>query len=79
MYKRQTHHLATLAPVGEADRYRLLTAPGPIQRLDVLDDALDDIEAVLRFRLGDTEPRCGAGERSRSDGQGAVERLVTQR
>lgn len=52
-----THHLATLAPVGEADRYRLLTAPGPIQRLDVLDDVLDDIEAVLRFRLGDTEPR----------------------
>jgi Lon protease-like protein len=52
-----TYHLATLAPVGEADRYRLLAAPGPIERLEVLDDVLDDVEAMLRFRLGDGEPR----------------------
>ena len=51
-----THHLATLAPVGEADRYRLLAAPGPIERLEALDDVLDDVEAMLQFRLGDAEP-----------------------
>jgi Lon protease-like protein len=46
-----TYHLATLAPVGEADRFRLLAAPGPAQRLDLLDEILDDVEAMLRFRL----------------------------
>ncbi|MGB0113790.1 MAG: LON peptidase substrate-binding domain-containing protein, partial [Ilumatobacteraceae bacterium] len=28
-----THHLAALAPIGPADRYRLLEAPGPAERL----------------------------------------------
>jgi Lon protease-like protein len=46
-----TYHLASLAPVGPADRYRLLTANGPAARLDVLDDVLDDVEAMLKFRL----------------------------
>lgn len=46
-----TYHLAALAPIGPADRYRLLTAPGPHQRLEVLDDVLDDVEAMLKFRL----------------------------
>jgi Lon protease-like protein len=46
-----TYHLATLAPVGPADRFRLLTAPGPLERLDVLDEILDDVEAMLKFRL----------------------------
>jgi len=46
-----TYHLAALAPIGPADRYRLLTAPGPGARLDVLDEVLDDVEAMLRFRL----------------------------
>jgi Lon protease-like protein len=46
-----TYHLASLAPVGPADRYRLLTASGPAARLDVLDDVLDDVEAMLKFRL----------------------------
>jgi Lon protease-like protein len=47
-----SYHLATLAPLGPADSYRLLCAPGPAARLDGLDAALDDVEAVLRFRLG---------------------------
>jgi len=46
-----TYHLAALAPIGPADRYRLLSAPGPAARLDVLDEILDDVDAMLKFRL----------------------------
>lgn len=46
-----TYHLATLAPIGPADRFRLLAAPGPAARLDLLDVILDDVEAMLKFRL----------------------------
>jgi uncharacterized protein len=46
-----TYHLATLAPIGAADRLRLLAAPGPAARLDLLDEILDDVEAMLKFRL----------------------------
>jgi Lon protease-like protein len=47
-----SYHLAGLAPVGPADRYRLLCAPSPADRLDLLGETLDDVEAMLRFRLG---------------------------
>jgi Lon protease-like protein len=46
-----TYHLATLAPIGPADRFRLLAAEGPEARLDLLDAILDDVEAMLKFRL----------------------------
>ena len=46
-----TYHLAAIAPIGPADRFRLLAAPGPAERLDVLDEILDDVEAMLKFRL----------------------------
>jgi Lon protease-like protein len=46
-----TYQLASLAPIGPADRYRLLVAPSPAARLNVLDDVLDDVEAMLKFRL----------------------------
>jgi Lon protease-like protein len=46
-----TYHLASLAPIGPSDRFRLLVAPGPAERLDRLDEVLDDVEAMLRFRL----------------------------
>jgi Lon protease-like protein len=46
-----TYHLASLAPIGPADRYRLLAADGPAQRLEQLDLVLDDVEAMLKFRL----------------------------
>jgi Lon protease-like protein len=46
-----THHLAALAPIGPADRYRLLTASGPSERLRRLDTILDDVEAMMNFRL----------------------------
>jgi Lon protease-like protein len=46
-----SYHLAALAPIGPADRYRLLTAAGPVDRLRVLDEVLDDVDAMLKFRL----------------------------
>ena len=48
-----SYHLAALAPVGPADRYRLLCAESPVARLDLLADVLDDVEAMLRFRLAE--------------------------
>jgi hypothetical protein len=46
-----TYHLAAIAPIGPADTYRLLCAESPMQRLAILDDVLDDVEAVLSFRM----------------------------
>jgi uncharacterized protein len=46
-----SYHLVGLAPLGPADRYRLLCARSPNERLDLLAGALDDVEAMLRFRL----------------------------
>jgi uncharacterized protein len=42
--------LGAIAPIGPDDRYRVLAARSGPARLDALDTALDDIEAVLRFR-----------------------------
>ena len=47
-----SYHLAALSPIGPADRYRLLCARTPADRLDLLMESLDDVEAMLRFRLG---------------------------
>ena len=46
-----SYHLVAATPVGPADAYRLLCADGPAARLDLLDDVLDDLEAMLQFRL----------------------------
>jgi Lon protease-like protein len=45
-----TYHLTGIAPLGPADRYRLLCAGSPLQRLEMLDEALDDVEAMIEFR-----------------------------
>ena len=45
-----TYHLAGIAPLGPADRYRLLCAGSPRQRLELLDSALDDVVAMIDFR-----------------------------
>jgi uncharacterized protein len=50
-----SYHLASLSPVGPADRYRLLCATSPAERLDLLAECLDDVEAMLRFRLASSE------------------------
>ncbi len=47
-----SYHLCAVSPLGPADRYRMLCAPGPMRRLELLGEALDDIDAMLRFRLG---------------------------
>lgn len=46
-----TYQLAARSPIGPADRYRLLCAPTVAGRLDAFADVLDDVEAMLRFRL----------------------------
>jgi uncharacterized protein len=46
-----TYHAAALAPVGPADRYRLLTAAGPGRRVAILRELLGDAEEILRLRL----------------------------
>lgn len=43
-------HLAALAPIGAADRQRILAAGGAAERVDALRAALDDAAAVLEFR-----------------------------
>ncbi len=40
-----------LAPIGPADRYRLLGCRRPDAASGVLDEVLDDVEAMLKFRL----------------------------
>ncbi|TQF73678.1 hypothetical protein FK531_06905 [Rhodococcus spelaei] len=45
--------LAARLPLGAADRLRVLSAPGPGERLIVLADALADVIAAARFRLAD--------------------------
>jgi Lon protease-like protein len=46
-----TFQLVALAPIGPADRQRLLVCDGPVQRLELLESALSDVEAACRFRL----------------------------
>jgi Lon protease-like protein len=48
---RAGYQVAARAPIGPGDRYRLLAAPTLATRLELLDAALDDVEAMLRFRL----------------------------
>jgi Lon protease-like protein len=45
-----SYQLVSFVPFGPADRDRLLGAPDPWQRLELLDAALDDLEASLKFR-----------------------------
>jgi Lon protease-like protein len=44
------YHLGSLAPLGPADRQRMLEAPTLGERLAVFATALDDAAAVVRFR-----------------------------
>ena len=46
-----SYQLASMAPVGASDRYDLLCEPGPSARLARLEALLDDVEALLEFRL----------------------------
>lgn len=46
-----TYVTAANLPLGAADRYAVLTAPGPRDRLDAMIRALDDVLPILRDRL----------------------------
>jgi Lon protease-like protein len=46
-----SYQLVARSPIGPADRYRLLCAPSVAARLETFSQVLDDIEAMLRFRL----------------------------
>ena len=43
--------LAARVPIGTADKYDVLAAPGPVQRLAVLRDAVETVTAMVRFQL----------------------------
>lgn len=43
------YHLAALSPIGASDRLRVLAAPSVEERIEVLDEVLDDARAVLDF------------------------------
>ncbi|MFC7447435.1 LON peptidase substrate-binding domain-containing protein [Rhodococcus daqingensis] len=45
--------LAATLPLVAVDRLRLLSAPGPGERLTVLTEALEDVIAAVRFRLSE--------------------------
>ena len=55
-----SYNLSALAPLGAADQQRLLCARGPAERMRLLETALDDVEAMLNFRLA------GGGETDES-------------
>ena len=54
-----SYHLVALAPVGAADTYTLLCAPGASSRVAKLGEMLDDLEAVLQFRLAEESSELG--------------------
>ncbi|MFM7756395.1 MAG: hypothetical protein ACKO84_06525, partial [Actinomycetota bacterium] len=45
--------LAASAGFGAADQQRLLCCKGALDRLRTMQDLLDDLEAVVRFQLGE--------------------------
>lgn len=45
--------LAARVPVGPADKYAVLAAPGPVQRLAALSDAVETVTAMVRFQVAD--------------------------
>lgn len=45
--------IAEQVPLGPADRYAILCAPGIAERWRVLDRALADVEAAAEFQIGD--------------------------
>lgn len=48
-----SYRLGSTLPIGAVDRQRLLEAEGSAERLDRVLAAVEDLEAVVRFRLGD--------------------------
>lgn len=51
-----SYQLAAVLPVGPTDQHRLLAAPSPRERLELIANLLDDVEVLLQFRLADGTP-----------------------
>lgn len=47
----QLFGLAALIPMGQSDRQDVLEAPGAVARLRAVDDAVDSVSDIVRFRL----------------------------
>ena len=47
------YELAARVPIGPADKYEVLAAPGPVQRLAALREAVETVTAMVRFQLSD--------------------------
>ena len=45
------YELASRIPIGAADRYAILAAPGPVQRLAALREAVETLTAMVEFQL----------------------------
>jgi uncharacterized protein len=45
--------LASRLPIGPADRYSVLSAPSPAERLAALSEAVDSVAAVVEFQLSE--------------------------
>lgn len=54
-----SYHLSSLAPLGPADQQRLLATPSVRARLALLEEVLDDADALQQFRL--QHPSQGTG------------------
>ncbi len=54
-----SYRIVSAAPVGSDDQYRLLAASGPAERLTLLAEMLESLEAVLSFRLADAGEQAG--------------------
>lgn len=48
---QRSYQLGVLSPLGSLDRHRVLTAPGPFERLALLSDLLAEQEELVRARL----------------------------
>jgi uncharacterized protein len=51
-----SYQLVALAPIGQSDRYQLLGSTDVPRRVENLDRLLDDVEALIHFRLADDGP-----------------------
>ena len=48
---QRLYALASRLPIGAADRYAVLAAPGPVQRLAALREAVETLTAMVEFQL----------------------------
>jgi len=63
-----SYQFTVMAPIGPADTYRLLCADGPAARLAILGDVLDDVEAVLAFRMANDAQELTLGDEGDATG-----------